>query len=56
MNAQRELDRLAAEEAEAKRKAEELEREKAKLSTKGATGKCQACGLKKCKKGCVFAK
>lgn len=56
MNAQRELDRLAAEEAEAKRKAEELAREKAKLSTKGATGKCQACGLKKCKKGCVFAK
>ena len=54
MDAQRELDRLAAAEAEEKRKAEELAREKAKLSTKGSTGKCQACGLKKCKKTCVF--
>lgn len=54
MNAQRELDRMAATEAEAKRKEEEAEREKAKLSTKGTSGKCQACGLKKCKKGCVF--
>ena len=56
MDAQRELDKIAAAEAEAKRKEEEMKREKAKLSTKGATGKCQACGLKKCKKGCVFYK
>lgn len=56
MDAQRELDKLAAAEAEAKRKEEELEREKAKLSTKGVSGKCQSCGLKKCKKGCVFYK
>ena len=54
MDAQRELDKIAAAEAEAERKKEELEREKAKLSTKSRTGKCQACGLKKCKKGCVF--
>eukprot|EP00977_Amphora_coffeiformis_P012538 scaffold3122_cov140-Amphora_coffeaeformis.AAC.4 len=54
MDAQRELDKIAAAEAEAKRKEEELEREKARLSTKGTSGKCQACGLKKCKKGCVF--
>lgn len=55
MDAQRELDKIAAAEAENQRKEEELEREKAKLSTKSVTGKCQACGLKKCKKGCVFA-
>ena len=54
MDAQRELDKIAAAEAEAKRKEEELEREKAKLSTKGLSGKCQACGFKKCKKECVF--
>ena len=54
MDAQRELDKMAAAEAEAQRKEEEMEREKARLSTKGMSGKCQSCGLKKCKKGCVF--
>jgi hypothetical protein len=56
MDAQRELDKLAAAEAEAKRKEEDLSREMANLSTKGASGKCQSCGFKKCKKGCVFYK
>lgn len=56
MDAQRELDRLKAEE-EKKKKAEEDKRKEAqKLSTKSATGKCQACGLKKCKKTCLFYK
>ena len=54
MDAQRELDKIAAQEAEEKRKEEEKKKEAAKLSTKGATGKCQACGLKKCKKTCMF--
>lgn len=54
MNAQRELEKLEAHDAAEKKKAEEIEREKAKLSTKGADGKCQGCGLKKCKKSCMF--
>jgi hypothetical protein len=54
MEAQRKLDKLAAEEAEKKRKEAEQQREKEKLSTKAAGGKCQACGLKKCKKSCMF--
>jgi hypothetical protein len=54
MDAQRVLDKLEAEEVE-KRKEEEMQRkEQAKLSTKGETGKCQGCGLKKCKKTCHF--
>ena len=54
MDAQRELDRIAREEAEQKKKEHELENEKQKLSTKGSTGKCKGCGLKKCKKTCLF--
>lgn len=54
MNAQRELDRMAAEEKRRKKKEEENKREKQKLSTKSAKGKCQACGLKKCPKSCMF--
>ena len=54
MDAQRRLDELAAIEAQKKRKEEENEREKLKLSTKNSTGKCQACGLKRCKKSCMF--
>jgi hypothetical protein len=54
MDAQRELDRLQAEK-EKQEKAEEMkQKEAAKLSTKGSTGKCQGCGLKKCKKTCLF--
>mmetsp|Transcript_13796 Transcript_13796/g.20341 ORF Transcript_13796/g.20341 Transcript_13796/m.20341 type:complete len:590 (+) Transcript_13796:270-2039(+) len=55
MNAQRELDRIAAEEERAAKAAEDLKKEQQKLSTKAASGKCQACGLKKCKKSCMFA-
>ena len=54
MNAQRELEKLEAQKAAERLKAEEAKREKAKLSTKAAGGRCQACGLKKCKKTCVF--
>jgi hypothetical protein len=52
MDAQRELDRIAAQEAEDKRREDEVKRELLKQSTKGATGKCQGCGLKKCTKTC----
>ena len=55
MDAQRELDKLEAQKAAEKRREKENQREKAKLSTKEASGRCQACGLKKCKKTCVFA-
>lgn len=54
MDAQRELDKIAENENRSKREAEELQREKQRLSTKSATGKCQGCGLKKCKKTCMF--
>ena len=54
MDAQRELDRIAFEDAQKKKAEEDLKKEKAKLSTKGGTGKCQGCGLKKCKKSCMF--
>ena len=54
MDAQRELDKLEAEKV-AKQKAKEMKaKEQAKRSTKGSSGKCQACGLKKCKPTCVF--
>eukprot|EP00980_Cylindrotheca_fusiformis_P011689 scaffold2772_cov200-Cylindrotheca_fusiformis.AAC.1 len=54
MDAQRRLDKMEAEEAK-KRKEEEIKkREQEKLSTKGGTGKCQGCGLKKCKPTCHF--
>lgn len=56
MDAQRELEKIAQAEAEMKRRQEEIKREQAKLSTKGSTGKCQSCGLKKCKKTCLFYK
>lgn len=54
MDAQRHLDLLAAEDASAQAAAEAHRREMLKLSTKGEGGKCQACGLKKCKKTCNF--
>jgi len=53
MDAQRALDNLAEKEAEEKRNEEAKKREAEKLSTK-AGGKCQGCGLKKCKKSCMF--
>ena len=54
MDAQRRLDDLAKQEAAEKKAAEAQKREMQKLSTKGGTGKCQGCGLKKCKKSCMF--
>ena len=54
MDAQRALDQIAAKEVEEK-KAEELKKkEKLKKSTKSEDGKCQSCGLKKCRKTCLF--
>lgn len=54
MEAQRLLDKMEAE-AEAEKKAEEKKkRDISKKSVKGTSGKCQGCGLKKCKKTCLF--
>eukprot|EP00529_Nitzschia_sp_RCC80_P011590 CAMPEP_0113500232 /NCGR_PEP_ID=MMETSP0014_2-20120614/32197_1 /TAXON_ID=2857 /ORGANISM="Nitzschia sp." /LENGTH=623 /DNA_ID=CAMNT_0000394511 /DNA_START=175 /DNA_END=2046 /DNA_ORIENTATION=+ /assembly_acc=CAM_ASM_000159 len=54
MDAQRELNRLEAEKAKKEKEEEKKKKEAAKLSTKGGTGKCQMCGLKKCRKTCTF--
>eukprot|EP00579_Thalassiosira_antarctica_P000565 CAMPEP_0201874506 /NCGR_PEP_ID=MMETSP0902-20130614/6743_1 /ASSEMBLY_ACC=CAM_ASM_000551 /TAXON_ID=420261 /ORGANISM="Thalassiosira antarctica, Strain CCMP982" /LENGTH=577 /DNA_ID=CAMNT_0048401393 /DNA_START=59 /DNA_END=1792 /DNA_ORIENTATION=+ len=54
MEAQRLLDKLSLEEEGAKQAKEKLKKEQQKLSTKSAAGKCQGCGLKKCKKTCLF--
>lgn len=54
MDAQRELDRIAAEEAKMKAAEEQKAKEAAMRSTKGSSGKCQGCGLKKCKTTCMF--
>jgi len=49
------LDKIKIQEEEEK-KAEEIKlKDAAKRSTKGEGGKCKSCGLKKCKKGCLFA-
>lgn len=55
MDAQRELNRLEAEAIKKQKEEEKKEKEAAKLSTKGTGGKCQGCGLKKCRKDCHFA-
>jgi hypothetical protein len=54
MDAQRQLDLLAAKEVEEQKKADAQKKEMQKLSTKGEGGQCQSCGLKKCKKSCMF--
>ncbi|EED92155.1 predicted protein [Thalassiosira pseudonana CCMP1335] len=54
MEAQRLLDKLALEEEQAQKKNEMLKKEQQKKSTKTEGGKCQGCGLKKCKKTCLF--
>ncbi|KAL3800804.1 hypothetical protein HJC23_001641 [Cyclotella cryptica] len=54
MEAQRLLEKLALEEEEAKKQKEMLKKEQLKKSTKTEGGKCQGCGLKKCKKTCLF--
>ena len=55
MEAQRKLDQLAEKEEEEKRKEKARKKELQKTKVKTAGGKCQGCGLKKCKKGCLFA-
>jgi len=55
MEAQRQLDQLALQEEERKKSEAAKKKEQEKKSTKGKTGKCQGCGLKKCKKTCLFA-
>uniref|UniRef100_A0A7S1GLC0 TOG domain-containing protein n=1 Tax=Cyclophora tenuis TaxID=216820 RepID=A0A7S1GLC0_CYCTE len=54
MEAQRLLDKMADEDAEKKKIEAMKKKDQAARSTKGASGKCQACGLKKCKKTCVY--
>jgi hypothetical protein len=54
MDAQRALDKLAEKEALQNKADEAKKREAERLSTKTGGGKCQGCGLKKCKKSCVF--
>ena len=54
MDAQRQLNRMAEEKARKEKENENKKKEAAKLSVKGKGGKCQGCGLKKCKKGCLF--
>jgi hypothetical protein len=45
---------MALEEEEARKQKEMLKKEQQMKSTKSAAGKCQGCGLKKCKKTCLF--
>ncbi len=54
MEAQRLLNELALKEEEERKAEERKKKELAKKSTKGSGGKCQSCGLKKCKKTCLF--
>mmetsp|Transcript_5636 Transcript_5636/g.8277 ORF Transcript_5636/g.8277 Transcript_5636/m.8277 type:complete len:567 (-) Transcript_5636:230-1930(-) len=54
MEAQRLLDKLALEEEEQKKAEEKKQRELSSQSVKSKTGKCKGCGLKKCRKDCLF--
>lgn len=54
MDAQRELDRIAEEEAKKKKIADDKRKDEQSRSTIGKDGKCQSCGLKKCLKSCMF--
>ena len=54
MEAQRLLDKMALEQEEAKKAKKKMKDEVQKTKTKSATGKCQGCGLKKCKPPCLF--
>mmetsp|Transcript_31262 Transcript_31262/g.35943 ORF Transcript_31262/g.35943 Transcript_31262/m.35943 type:complete len:562 (+) Transcript_31262:151-1836(+) len=56
MDAQRQLNDLAIKEEEEKKAMEKRKKEVAKSKTKKAGGQCQSCGLKKCKKTCLFFK
>lgn len=54
MEAQRLLDKMALEEEAKAKQADSVKKDKEKRSVKGKGGKCQGCGLKKCKKTCLF--
>lgn len=54
MEAQRLLDNLELEAEQEKKKADVLKKDRERRSVKGGAGKCQGCGLKKCKKSCLF--
>lgn len=54
MDAQRELDKIAEEEARKKRIADEKLKDEQARSTVGKDGKCQGCKMKKCLKTCLF--
>jgi hypothetical protein len=54
MDAQRELDKIAEQEAAQKKLEEDKEKDQQARSTKNKDGKCQACGLKKCRTTCMF--
>merc|ERR1719330_1722172 len=56
MEAQRQLNDLALKEEEEKKAEEKRKKDIAKTKTKSAGGKCASCGLKKCKKTCLFYK
>jgi hypothetical protein len=56
MDAQRELDRIAEEDAKRKRIEDEKIKDQQARSTIGKDGKCQGCNFKKCPKTCVFYK
>eukprot|EP00536_Pseudo-nitzschia_multiseries_P011116 jgi/Psemu1/307915/fgenesh1_kg.363_\ len=56
MDAQRQLNKIAEETARKEKEEANKKKEAARLSTKAQGGKCQGCGLKRCKKGCPFAK
>jgi hypothetical protein len=55
MEAQRLLNDLAIKEEEEKKAEVKRKKEVSKTKVKSAGGKCQSCGLKKCKKTCLFA-
>jgi len=54
MEAQRLLNQIAEQEEEEKKVEEIKKKELQKQSTKTSGGKCSSCGLKKCKKSCLF--
>merc|ERR1719330_709128 len=56
MEAQRQLNDLAIKEEEEKKAEEKRKKDIAKTKTKSTGGKCASCGLKKCKKTCLFYK
>jgi len=56
METQRLLNELTIREEEERKAEDYRKKEMAKNSTKAEDGKCQGCGLKKCKKTCLFKK